>query len=315
MFKSLTPYFVAGFIDAEGSFVLSFSEDPNSKTKWRVRLQFSIGLHKKDKVLLEAIQALLGGIGSITKHSENALKFKITSIKDIEALINFLEMYKLISQKYADFLLFKQAFEIFKSKNHLTLEGILKLVAIRASMNLGLTDVLKAAFPDVKPVERPKVTNQEIKDAQWVAGFVSGEGCFSISIVKDLNNKLKESVQLRFLVTQHMRDEQLMINLIKFLGCGKIYPSRNAFDYRVNKLSDLIEIIIPFFQKNAIVGDKLLDFVYFTRVAGLVKNKAHLTKSGLEEIKGITKNSRRDSMTANSIVETRLSEEINNKHL
>jgi len=31
-------------------------------------------------------------------------------------------------------------------------------------MNRGLTDKLKAAFPDVKPVKRPKVTNQEIKD-------------------------------------------------------------------------------------------------------------------------------------------------------
>ena len=107
MFKSLTPYFVAGFIDAEGSFVLSFSEDPNSKTKWRVRLQFSIGLHKKDKVLLEAIQALLGGIGSITKHSKDAVKLKITSVEDVQALINFLEEFNLITQKYADFLLFK----------------------------------------------------------------------------------------------------------------------------------------------------------------------------------------------------------------
>ncbi|KAF3930962.1 hypothetical protein ABW19_dt0200586 [Dactylella cylindrospora] len=103
-----------------------------------------------------------------------------------------------------------------------------------------------------------------------------------------------------------------MINLTKFLGCGKIYPSRNAFDYRVNKFSDLIEIIIPFFEKNSIVGDKLLDFVYFTRVADLIKNKAHLTKSGLEEIKGITKNSSRDSTTAHSITEPRLSKEINN---
>jgi hypothetical protein len=124
-------------------------------------------------------------------------------------------------------------------------------------MNLGLTDKLKAVFPEVKPVERPKIVNKEISSSQWLAGFVAGEGCFSISIVKDKHSKLKESVQLRFLVTQHMRDEQLMINFTKFLGCGKTYPSRTAFDYRVNKLSDIIEKIIPFFNKNSIIGDKL----------------------------------------------------------
>lgn len=180
-------------------------------------------------------------------------------------------------------------------------------------MNWGLTDNLKAAFPDVKPVKRPEVTNQEIKDSQWVAGFVTGEGYFSISIVKDKNYKLKESVQLRFLVTQHKRDEQLIINLTKILGCGKIYPNGSAFDCRVNKFSDIIEKIIPFFEKNSVVGDKFLDFVYFERVAKLMKNKAHLTKEGLEEIKGLTKNSRRDSTTAHSITNPRLSENNNNK--
>lgn len=164
-------------------------------------------------------------------------------------------------------------------------------------------------------MERPKVTNQEIKDPQWVAGFVTGEGCFSISIVKDKNYKLKEYVQLRFLVTQHKRDEQLIINLTKILGCGKIYPNGSAFDCRVNKFSDIIEKIIPFFEKNPVAGDKFLDFVYFERVAKLMKNKAHLTKSGLEEIKGLTKNSRRDSATVHSITNSRLSEEINKKNI
>ena len=164
-------------------------------------------------------------------------------------------------------------------------------------------------------MERPKFISQEIKNTQWVAGFVTGEGCFSISIVKNKTHKLKESVQLRFLITQHMRDEQLMINFTKFLGCGKIYPSRNAFDYRVNKFSDIIEKIIPFFEKNSTLGDKLIDFLYFAQVAELVNNKAHLTESGLEEIKKITKNSRRDLATVHSITNFRLSEEMDKKNI
>ena len=43
------------------------------------------------------------------------------------------------------------------NKEHLTPEGLRKIVAIKASMNLGLSEKLKSAFPDVVPVPRPIV--------------------------------------------------------------------------------------------------------------------------------------------------------------
>jgi hypothetical protein len=45
----------------------------------------------------------------------------------------------------------------------LTIEGFKKLLAIKASMNNGLSDQLKVAFSDVT-VERPLVPNQGISD-------------------------------------------------------------------------------------------------------------------------------------------------------
>ena len=39
-----------------------------------------------------------------------------------------------------------------------------EILRIRAAMNLGLTDSLREDFPDILPVERPKLLNQEIKD-------------------------------------------------------------------------------------------------------------------------------------------------------
>jgi len=49
-------------------------------------------------------------------------------------------------------------------KEHLTIEGKRKIVNLRASMNNGLSDELKAAFPDTIPVQRPLVKDQIIKD-------------------------------------------------------------------------------------------------------------------------------------------------------
>jgi hypothetical protein len=47
---------------------------------------------------------------------------------------------------------------------HLTKEGLRKIVAIKASMNRGIPDELKKAFPNTIPVPRPLVVNQEITD-------------------------------------------------------------------------------------------------------------------------------------------------------
>jgi hypothetical protein len=49
-------------------------------------------------------------------------------------------------------------------KEHLTKEGLDKIVAIKASINRGLSDNLKKVFPDIIRVSRPLVVNQEIKD-------------------------------------------------------------------------------------------------------------------------------------------------------
>jgi hypothetical protein len=62
--------------------------------------------------------------------------------------------YPLLTKKRADFELFKQGVDLVNMKRHLTVEGLLEIINIKASLNLGLSDELKKVFPDVKPVER-----------------------------------------------------------------------------------------------------------------------------------------------------------------
>ena len=57
----------------------------------------------------------------------------------------------MITQGCSDFKLFKQAFYLIERKEHLTLEGFIKIVAIKAAMNNGLSDVLWTAFPNIIP--------------------------------------------------------------------------------------------------------------------------------------------------------------------
>ncbi len=50
------------------------------------------------------------------------------------------------------------------SFEHLTIEGLIKILALKASLNLGLSENLKVAFPNVIPVKRPLVEDQMIDD-------------------------------------------------------------------------------------------------------------------------------------------------------
>lgn len=61
-------------------------------------------------MLLEKIQASLGGVGSITIR-ENHVSFKVY-YKDLANLIDHLDNYPLITKKRADFELFKRVLEL-----------------------------------------------------------------------------------------------------------------------------------------------------------------------------------------------------------
>lgn len=284
----LNPYFVSGIIDGEGCFFIEIRKNNMYKTGFGVQCGFHITLHKKDQALLEIIQLFFGGAGKITKQREDSLQYRVFSINDLAVIINHLDRYPLITQKRADYELFKQALYLVSRKEHLTPEGLQKLVGIRASINLGLSASLKAAFPNVTPVERLEVKDQKIQDPNWLAGFVSGDGCFLIRIrIYEGITKTGFTPKLEFKVTQHLREEQLMRSLEQFLNCGRYYTRSNqdAGDFIVSKFSDITDKIIPFFKKYPIVGIKANDFDDFCKAAQIMQAKGHLTPEDLEEIR------------------------------
>ena len=128
--------------------------------------------------LLEAIKAYFGGIGRITKHGASTYSYAVISKKQLSIIIDHFDNYPLITQKLADYLLFKLGFEIYKPRAHLIDEGLQSVIAIKASLNLGLNDDLKGAFPDINPVPRPLVENSKVPHPEWMAGFTSGDGSF-----------------------------------------------------------------------------------------------------------------------------------------
>ena len=101
-------------------------------------------------------------MGSITIR-ENHVSFKVY-YKDLAILIDHLDNYPLITKKRADFELFKRVLELKNRQEHLTPEGLIKIISIKASMNKGLSEDLQTAFPNVIPVSRPIVDVTTIPD-------------------------------------------------------------------------------------------------------------------------------------------------------
>jgi hypothetical protein len=49
------------------------------------------------------------------------------------------------------------------NKEHLTEEGLNKIISIKASMNKGIPSRLKIIFPNLVEIQRPTIKNQIIK--------------------------------------------------------------------------------------------------------------------------------------------------------
>lgn len=308
LFK-LDGYFITGFADAEGSFMVLVQPDKKLKLGWSVKIRFQISLHEKDLVLLESIKSYFGGIGSLTQHGKGSIQYRVSSLRDITNVIipHFLK-FPLITKKKADFILFQMVVELVSCKKHLTKEGLEKIISIKGSINLGLPSELKAAFPNIITlVERPEISNMVIQSPYWLAGFTSGEGSFMIKIKKASTYIVGYQTLLEFELAQHSRDFALMESIISYLNCGVVAVYDQIVFFRVSKFSDIKDKIIPIFLKYPVLGVKSLDFANFCRVASLINSKDHLTSAGFHEILKIKQNrisSAELTEDNNSLVET-----------
>lgn len=195
----LNPWFITGFVDAEGCFTISLVKDPRYKAGYRVEAIFSISLHSKDSAVLELIQTFFGGAGNIKFETKREVVSYVIRAKDqiSKVLLPHFDVFPLATQKRADYLLFKQAFELISNDAHLTPDGLNEIVGIKAYLNLGLSSKLKDAFPSLPLRCRDIITDQEIPNPYWITGFTSGEGSFYVKISQ--SSSIREPSTIIFL--------------------------------------------------------------------------------------------------------------------
>jgi hypothetical protein len=97
--KKLNPYYVTGFVDGEGCFLINIAPRSNQKLGYTVYLVFKLKLHSRDRALLENIRNYFGQVGNITTRKDGYIEYIVSSKKDLEVVINHFDSYPLITQK------------------------------------------------------------------------------------------------------------------------------------------------------------------------------------------------------------------------
>jgi hypothetical protein len=133
-------------------------------------------------------------------------------------------------------------------------------------------------------------------DAQWVTGFVDGEGCFFVGINEHSDMKTGVQVLPEFTVVQHERDVQLLFALKEFFGCGVVRTNHgDRMAFRVRGKEHLLQRVVPFFVEHPLKSKKRVDFEKFRRVLLKMEAGDHLTANGVEEIRQIASQMNRGS--------------------
>ena len=125
-------------------------------------------------------------------------------------------------------------------------------------------------------------------DAQWITGFVDGEGCFHVGINPHKEMTVGFQVLPEFTVVQHKRDVQVLHALKSYFGCGVVRVNHgDRMAYRVRSIKHLLEHIVPFFIKHPLKTKKNVDFRKFRKILLKMEADDHLTHEGVEEIRTI----------------------------
>ncbi len=120
-------------------------------------------------------------------------------------------------------------------------------------------------------------------DANYIVGFVDGEGSFNISFIKRSDYKHKIKISPSFNISQ--KDKEILEWIKSVFNCGTIRDRGDGiFYYEVQDIKSLKEVIIPFFNKYRLRTKKHTTFQIFSKIVELIDKGNHLNRDGILEI-------------------------------
>ena len=154
-------YYLAGFVDGEGSFNVSFRKRTDYTIPWKISLCFNVS--QKEKVILSLLKRRIG-CGTMRQRKDGIWYYEVNNLNAIrEFVIPFFKRFKFLSaKKKRDFSKFCQLASLMFNNEHLTRQGIRKIIQIRKDMN----DGGKRKYGDAEVVKHMAESSETIRQTR-----------------------------------------------------------------------------------------------------------------------------------------------------
>lgn len=162
--------------------------------------------------MLEQVKSFFGNIGNISKHEvDNTLRYTVSGVANCKIIQNHFWNYPLLTYKLVYFQLWSSILNIMAKGEHLTLEGLLKIVALKAHFKKGLSELLLTNFSNyIHALKPPFEPNLSLMNINWLSGFINADGHFGLGVRKSNKYALGASCDVIISISQ---DEVSLITL------------------------------------------------------------------------------------------------------
>ena len=130
-------YYIAGLVDGEGSFSVSFKKNVSLQSGWFVDPVFQVYQHERNVEILYLLRDVFGAGSVYRKGGKSAVMvFGIHSRRSIkEKVIPFFKRYPLVIKRRS-FELFVEIVERLEKKEHFEKGGLERIYKLAVQMNL-----------------------------------------------------------------------------------------------------------------------------------------------------------------------------------
>jgi LAGLIDADG DNA endonuclease family protein len=120
----------------------------------------------------------------------------------------------------------------------------------------------------------------------YISGYVDGEGCFTVSISPRAKLAVGWEVRPSLSVSQNGDRAEVLRLIQAYFGCGSIRPDRSdkTLKWEIRRLADILDRVIPHFERFPLLSGKRFDFGQFARVCRLMAAGEHRKAAGLIRI-------------------------------
>ena len=127
-------------------------------------------------------------------------------------------------------------------------------------------------------------------DGNYIAGFVDGEGSFHIAFQERNDLKFGWQAVPEFHISQNFPSRKVLEAIRETLQCGYIKandaPSKSdkTLVYVVRDRKDLLQKVIPLFERYPLQTEKQKDFEIFRTIVQMLEAGEHLKFEGFQKV-------------------------------